>query len=398
MKIQEGPRIEVLERLSNLRLKNEYLSFQDRFISQQLKDENYNARGSVSEQSKKLIMFAVKEVFPYLRRDSSKLDNFFDGRGQNNDSGNDCNTQSKEDDKFYKEIKKSIESKLQDLQQDTRIDMRSKESNLDKILFGGIISESLVSDSLLNRVMNGANFAFYQGKVFVLMDVRERENISIGGKKYSFSPTEYYLTDIKQIYASEVVRMLSIDALENKLRGSSEYERLKKQKSDLDDILKKVSFEEEDFGFIRREDNSVDVYVTVPEHVLKSPHDSYLYHFNSHKVALTLCNYEGNIQICNSPHALSAASGPFYPSGGRNLCMGSYSTNYFSEMAKGKAIAKYLLDARNVVLHGYTGNGRPHRYLNSEYFSSHRISAADVQRKGLEITNANYIHGGKQYG
>jgi len=67
--IKEGPLLEVLERMSDLKIDRIYSNYQEKFIAQELKDHTAKI-GNHGGNHERLARFALQEIFPYLRKDS----------------------------------------------------------------------------------------------------------------------------------------------------------------------------------------------------------------------------------------------------------------------------------------------------------------------------------------
>jgi len=397
LNVKEGPLIEVLERLSDKQLKGDYERYQQELIAAELHGfDSENRYREFSQDYERLVRFAVNEIFPYLRKDATKaLDGLLETHTPEvkNKQGA---TQNTANDAYGSEIEEYIQNRIPEFEGQEKRITAPKRNKLDSILLDQNLSKSSRDDSLLLKLMDGYNFAIGNGTVYCLANVRRGEDLTINGVRYVLMPT-HVLAGLQSDFASEVIKRISVEALREKLKDSQEFQRLKAARSDIDLLCKRDSYHEQDFGFLRNSDRLI-VYVDVPEHVLENPYTQDLYRFNSHRVGIQLSMLEERRTpvIDTNPHSPDRAIGPFYSGyDGHNpsLCMGHYNTSYFNTMRMGKAIAKYLVDARNVVLRGYIVNCNPRRNLNKENFGQRRISREEVNRLGLPITNKGYQTG-----
>jgi|SRR3989338_159328 len=385
IEVKEGPLLETLERVSDGKLEKEYASYQERFIAEELK-----GREDSSAKNDKLIRFVVAEIFPHLKKDNSKvLDKVLDseseaGKAEKDERGR----KSIKNGVYEKEIETYAENRIKELEK-VRLKVRKpKSSKLESILFNQNLSKSSASNSIFYNLTEGFNFGVISKTVYLLANVSSDGELSVNGRRYNLV-TLAYSDEIAAEYAAEKIKRLSMEALTTKLKESEEFLRIKKERSDIDEICKMDSYHEQDFGFIKKNNHSAIVYVDVPDYVLEDHQEGGLYQFSGHRLGIEIGGDSdgGGIQLVESPFALRYTAGPFY-GGDSELCMGTYTKGYFSRMPKGKAFAKLLADARNVVLRGYHKGNNPRQPLSD--FSGRRISREEAERKGLEITNANY--------
>lgn len=384
MRIKEGPRLEVIERISNLRLQGDYMKFQEKFIAKELGErENRN----VSNSYRKLVQFAMKDVFPYLRKENDRALN------EVLETSNELKLEEKGNGDYEKEIENYVSDRIKEVERKRKTHREIQETKidrLDRILLNGNFSRSTFQDSLFMELMNGYNFGIYGQRYFTLANVDRNENISVGGNKYALILAGDF-AKLRDDFTSEVVNGLATEALRYKLQDSEEFRKLRSERSDLDVICSKTSYHEIDFGFEKESDNFT-IYVDVPEHALKDPINGQLYRFEGHKLGLSISS-GGNFQIMGGPHSVGKlVSGPFYNGGGSALCMGNYTLGYFENMTRGKAIAKYLVDARNVVLHGFS-NSAIRAFHPLERFANNHITRAEATRLEIPITNETYEGG-----
>lgn len=392
LRVMEGPSLDSLEKISSQRLEEDYQKFMEEFAVEELKrlnskDSDFDA----SSAYKKLTLFALKEIFPYLRKDNSKeLDDVLEVEPENSKPSKE---DIKPDKKNDKEIQDYVEKRVTEL---GMVPARMKypvkkisNSKLDRLFFRvgrEDLDKEEASYSLITKIIGSPNFALDKDYSYVLENiVYGLENLNIKGAKYRLLEP-YPILELQRNFSAEIIRELSIEALKNKLKDTQEFEEFKKKRDDLETLCNKKEYHERDFGFkrYRNQNNLLFIYVDVPDYVLEDPSDKRLYQFSGHELGVTILLNDNNQPALNAgPFGPGGIAGPFY--GGGGLCMGGYSRGYFSNMPIGKAFAKLLVDARNVVLHGYTERAGPYHPLYN--FSSRSISAEEVKRRNLPITN-----------
>jgi hypothetical protein len=393
--VKEGPCLKALENLSYARLNGECEKYKEDFLKSETKrfkkgEEDFKEHDNLAE-------FVVKEIFPYLRKDSDELlDKVLETKEQ---VAKKPDKNKEPDKKIEKERRREIEEYIQKRTAELDIEpIRQKKaqrnSRLDSLLFNRRLSESKSSDSLFVKLLGESNFAIADKKVYELSKASAGGDLEIQNRRYNL----VYFCDLEELakkYSQAVMNSLSKKALIDRLEDDCESFAFKTEKTDAKTICSKREHHEKDFGFIKG-GNFITVYVDVPNYVLKSPHNHNLYLFSKHRLGIKIRfnDYSKKPILMESPHSLSDIDGPFY-GGDRSLCMGSYTHGYFSRMLPGKAFAKLLVDARNVVLHGYTSRCHPRAYLDDDYFYSRRISPSELKRRKLPITNASYSKGTK---
>jgi len=389
--VKDGPLLLVLERSSELSLKPDYERFQEDFLRREL--SSWNIQDNVSRSHGRLVRFVVKEMFPFLRRENdSALDDLF---GTAEEPGSDREKRTGElrsrDNELDREIEQYINNRARELERTRTKRNPVRRNKLEEVLFGQEVSRSSSNDSALSRSIGGLDFAVIGDNVFSLALVQRNADLVIGRQGYALLPLSY-LADLKQDYSDAVVRGLSLKALREGLRDSREFRELKAKRDDIDLLCRRDEYHEKDFGF-RKRDGKIVVYVDVPEYVLRSPHNRSYYRFDAHKLGIELSLDYDNVILPNGPFSLGYEEGPFYSSSG-SLCMGNYSCSYLERGGageKGRAFAKLLIDARNVVLRGYrSSHVHPHHRLDQEDYSARRISKEEIKNRGLSITNINY--------
>jgi hypothetical protein len=379
--IKEGPRLGVLERISDLKLREEYKEFRESAIKKESSGlrrlkKDYLAH-SVSKD--RLVQFTVEEIFPYLRKENDEILGDILGVEEKSESLASGKTINNQPDPM---VEKYISGRLGELLEGSRA-ILPRHSVLEKILFNQKLIPSSRNETLFSDITGNHNFAMYNREVFFLALSNSSGELEIGGKKYSMIPS-CSIDEFQKRYAHALEKKITSGVLENEIRAI----RFSESKNDNNQIYKKREYHEKDFGFVNSE-RELTVYVDVPEHVLRD-FDGRLYNFPGHRLGIKISysSEYNKIQLLKSPYSLGRVSGPFY-GWGSDLCMGDYSMEYMERMSKGQAFAKLLFDARNVVLHGYRP-GRVTPRINLGDFTHRRISPAEVKRRNLPITNINY--------
>ncbi len=384
--VQEGPLLVVLEKLIDKKLKEDYGQFQEGFLREELKSCDFSEE--FNRNYERGVNFVVQEMFPFLRNSNEEqLDGLFgvSEEGHFKDDGSS---------KYDAEIEKYIMNRAEELEQVRPRINAPKRNRLEEVLLGQDTSKSSRNDSLISRIVGGLNFAIVNRTIFTLASVQKKPDLKIGRQGYVLMPS-IYLNDLQEDIADRKLRELSLQALRENLKDSQEFQKLKAKRTDLSLLCKKKEYHEKDFGFKKNGTSLVQVYVEIPEHVLQSPYNGNLYRFDGHKLGVNILHGTDGPRLEKWPYRMGHVSGPFYGDGG-SLCMGDYDSSFLENgMEKGKAFAKLLIDARNIVLRGYNRQGvHPHHGLNDNNFSSRIISMSEVKEKGLPITNINYQPGG----
>jgi len=233
-------------------------------------------------------------------------------------------------------------------------------------------ARGLVEEKLKIPNFDFNNFAVYNNNVYEINEAKKGA-VSIAGKHYALNKA-LSLEEFKKIYqkkliASQVEAILPEYVLKNKIN--------------LDKNKKPTSKE---YGYRKKADGTISVWVKVKDYVLKSPSNKEYYLFSGHRLAIDI-GWRNHAFLSEQPHPLESVSGPFY---GGGLCMGSYSFSFLEREPSGRNFAKVLLDARNVVYRGYTPGCAPMHRL--EDFHSHIISNERIAREKLDVTNVNRNH------
>jgi hypothetical protein len=379
-KIREGPQLAVLEKMSDKILIADYEKFQQGFVARELQTAESNTRDPAS----RLIQFAVKEIFPYLRKiDVNALDEVLE---------------AEEDLVPVRQAESAVvlgmERFLDKVIKDKPL-ANGRESQNDPRLQKILIGENLVLPDSRISAITGGDFAIHEGSVYKIQKVNHDEQFSIGGQKYTLQFSNDF-EKFRSCYMENLIRQLSEDALRNKMRSNEEFRKLQEKFSDINILCGKDVYTEKDFGF-QKNGSELYVFIEIPEHVLVNPDSGAHYRFNAHRLRIKLGTNERSNKPCLLEYAGPAGDveGPFY--NGRSLCMGNYSFDYLNDCS-GKSFAKLLIDAKNVILRGYNSGVGPHHRLNPEVYGHRAISMEEIKRRKLPITNINYQAGGRRYG
>ena len=392
-RVVEGPMIETLERMGEKNMQDLYENYQKRFLEKELGGAKKRADERLPPNYGKLVRFALNNVFPNLRK---KKDIDLDNEGE--DKTKKDNPQNNQlSDAFEQEIEKYVSDRIAEL---SSLKIKEKvirdENKLASILLNSRVSRNSENNSLLLRVMGGYNFAVARGAVYTLSSVGRDYDLKINGEKFVLF-NGFPITELTTEVSEDITRRLSIEALKEKLKDSEEFQKLRAERSDIDELCKKEKYHEQDFGF-ERSGNQLLLYIDVPKHVLMNSRTDNLYLFAENKIGIWVDYSRDGIQfrITSGPKPLLHFSGPFYFSNEDSIgiCMGNYDHRFWQSMGKGKAFAKYLTDARNVVLHGYTPRAHPVRQLSDDYFGNRRIGKEQMDGLGLTVSN-NIIPGGR---
>ena len=364
LEIKEGPRIEVLERMALKSIYTSHRSEVNQFLKEQTKTSSLNSESSEVDN---LIKFTMSEIFPYLRKEENS-EKIAEVLGV---------------DSFEEKTVRQTSGEKKDIKQYvTKIvsafplgKINFKNTRIDSVLGSGKSSRGQITESCLSRTADGCDWGIYENNFYGLNLVTGQGDLKIGGRSFSFSKPQS-LEVAKEKYAQTFLGLILEKKLENFiLENGISLESEEK-------VASKPQYHEGDFGF-RKSRRDLTVYVDVPDYVLRNPITNNYYKFSAHKLGVVISWSGGKPVLKHNPFPLVRTAGPFY--GDSYLCMGSYSTGYFGRMEPGKAFAKLLIDARNVVLRGYTANCHP--IYSLEEFGDRRISPSYVKSKDLQVTN-----------
>lgn len=384
--VKQGPNIETLEKKSEISTKEICLDFQQKLIDGELKRDANSDLGDTNYQ--KLVNFTFNELFPNLRKQNDEFLEKIFGDKKEVKKGTKNKTSEEQVDRYLQKISA-------DLNEGITINIEPPRSTgLDSVLTRRTLTKSANSNSNLIRIANGYNIGIVNNKVYLLGIVKKGEDLRIGTKRYSLVPAVDF-GDFANAYARNVLKKAVVSGLRDKLVTSEEFARVISEGNEIKRAMERGSYEEEDFGFIKRNAESIDVYIIVPEHVLKAPRTNELFYFSRHRLGISIRKDESSdgIKLERYPRALDRVVGPFYSDDMRDLCMGDYGFGYLSRGDMGKNFAKLLMDARNVVLHGYRRGNNPRKVLDEFNFRGNKISEAEFKRRKLSISNTNYQRG-----
>ncbi|MBR9705870.1 hypothetical protein GOV14_02430 [Candidatus Pacearchaeota archaeon] len=410
--VKEGPSLRVLEKLRDIKLSESYAIYQDIFIKEEFKRSGLTNLGGDNN----LVRFVLRNVFPYLRHDDEgMLASVFNTKAKSkkvskqSKSGKAVRDYDKKVADYFEGRVKYFENERSRYKpivptKSSRSRNRMKEKSLDAILLPVSVRKGIDlggepevdrRDSVLYSLTNGQDFAIIDRSLYFLRKMPLGGELNVDGRGYilenAIESRKLFLE-----FSKRKANELSLDALRHKFAENAEYQKLRTKEIDIAKYAGVNTYHEGEFGFEKAADNKLLLYAKIPDYVLKSPGREAYYRFKGHKIALRLKWNSGykNAGLDRGPHKLSHVVGPFYDgSGSSGLCMGHYNHDYFDRMDRGKAIAKYLLDARNVILHGYQKGSNPYRSLSDSNFEDRRISLREIKKKKLPITNINYQRG-----
>jgi hypothetical protein len=362
--IKEGPKVEVLERMALKSIYTGHRSEVNEFLKSQTRTKSNEGKSSYKDN---LAQFAMSEIFPYLRKeeDSKKIAEVLGV--ESGEEKAPCQTSEEKEDikKYVQEIISSFKA--------GKINFRNL--RIDSVLGSGKPSRGQIAESCLSRVSDGYDWGIYGDNFYGLNIVTGNGDLKIGGRSFNLSKPQL-LGVAKEKYARKFLELILEKSLESFVLEKGICLKPKSKGTRMQE------YHEGDFGFKKR-GRELIVYVDVPSHVLRTPGTDNYYRFSAHKLGIIIGLCDGKPILEHNPFPLVNTAGPFY--GNSYLCMGDYSTGYFSRMKPGKSFAKLLIDARNVVLRGYTSRCNPISTLGC--FENRRVSLSTVKNNGWQVTN-----------
>ncbi len=390
MSVNEGPSLNILEELSEQKLRQDYEEYQRRLIAEELQRKDTLNNENYNENHTNLIKFTIERIFPNLRKNNpDELDKLFKIKQKQQEQKEENN-----DEEYIKEVKEYVLTRVDELQTNqTNIRQPPRQNKLESLLLNQNLSKSNAQESIFLEIMGGYNFAIIDNRVYNLANVSKGEQLNIKGVKYALVENCSF-RNLKNDFVMKKIRDFTIKTLKEHLIKSEEFQRIRQERQDIDKICMMDNYTEQDFGFIKDRESTLTIYVQVPDYVLKQPGGDNLYEFSGHRLGIKIGyghnSYDNSSLpvLIKDPYALDLVSGPFYNGQGGGLCMGGYNYSFINNMERGKALAKLLVDARNVVLRGYQRGRNPYHVL--ENYTNRRITPEQVKKRGLEITNINY--------
>jgi len=399
--VKEGPSVFAMEKVGISKITEIYDKYEKDFIRREVEkrnkpkeDKDYDEDNYDSEDNKRygnndvkrLKRFAVTRIFPHLAGDSSQLNEIL---GTKEDKKPEI---SKEN---MKEVQDYIEKRRKEIE--GQFDKKLMRTNrLEEILFNTKLKKSTISESLFSKAAEGYNFSLVNGRVYFLADTNSDENLILEGKKYKLIEglSKGELADRLETEVKKQIQLRAIEKLHDNADFIGSFDS-----GFSDDIINKTSYKEKDYGFESTREGLL-VYLVVPPHALEEvledeeEYDDYgrrrkstkpkIYRFPSFKIYIKLLPENGITLAEGCPFGIGNPNTPFM-SEGEDLCMGDYSSNFLQNMEKGKAFAKLLFDARNVILHGYNEYCTPRQTVADIGRST--ITEGQAKRLGIPITN-----------
>ncbi len=394
-----------------------------------MKKKKKEAESSRKEDNYKLLDFIVNKVFPYLRNktdDNSKINKLFGVEEAEEEIKKNSELQNEDQNKneeFFSPLIKKIENEK--FLTDKKKDKKQKVKKLDLILGYNPDLEVNIKDlpknytpeSLIGKALEGRNIAIINNLVYHLIknndkkdNNRQTQILNFEGKDYSLVST-IPVNELENKFYFELSKKVRIKTLKTKAANDKKIREFLQNNSDLESLVKKNEYREEDIGFIKRGDHYY-VFLQVPQHVLKMP-DNYqffnetyddsfsnektkkekrnrYYHFDKVRVAIKLFIDRGKIQYYR-PVTIERYSHPFTKGPGYgSICLGYYNFHNLTSLEPCLAVATLLKDTKRTLLSGYVDAGtRPYRAL--ELFGKRRLTLEEVKKRKLPITNINLV-------
>jgi len=264
--------------------------------------------------------------------------------------------------------------------------------------------------SILGKSLMGTNVLIKDQNLYKLIRTIRPDgwNVSLSANGVAYrTSNEISLKGLEELFRFNFEKDLKIQFLKEKLAKDTEWRRIQ---SNVKSLINAQEYTEKDFGFRRRSSSEYDVFLNVPEFVLKDVdrvygwNDSYgqdrrsgesYYYFDGTKVCVRVSCSERGIDVQYTPFTTTAYGHPFTGLYGRreygdevsdkSICMGNYSVSRLTRLDKGHSVAKLLVDAKNVLMYGYQPGVTPRVHLSE--FSSKKMSLSEISRRGLKVTN-----------
>lgn len=434
--IVESASLKSLEELAESHFFKEFEKFRNEYLQEVIKEKKEEAKSSRKEDNYKLVDFIVNKVFPYLRNktdDNSKINKLFGVEEAEEEIRKDSELQNEDQNKneeFFSPLIKKIENEK--FLSDKKKDKKQKVKKLDLILGYNPDLEVNIKDlpknyapeSLIGKVLAGRNIAIINNLVYYLIKNNDKKDKNLQTQILNFEGKDYSLVstipvnELKNKFYFELSKKVRIETLKTKAANDKKIREFLQNNSNLESLVNKNEYREEDFGFIKYSD-CYYVFLQVPQHVLKMPdnyqflnetYDDYYsnyhsnektkkekrnryYHFDKVRVAIRLFIDQGKIQYCN-PITIERYSHPFTDGPGySSICLGNYNYYDLKKLEPDLAVATLLKDTKRTLLSGYVDGGtRPYRALES--FGHRRLTLEEIKKRKLPITNINL--GGKK--
>ncbi|MFH1174468.1 MAG: hypothetical protein V1725_05000 [archaeon] len=349
-------------------------------------DEDYD-EDSDEQKHLRMITFAVTKVFPYFRNEDSQLDRMLGGKVNK---------------KATPKIIDILQKPAWIIKEESRLNRqslpdvaRTSKSRLDCLLSTtshvalADISQTYEPVSLLGEALHGRNIVIIDKTVHHLMKgVPSPTYIKEGRHRWSLV-NAFPLEQVEPIYLAALERNMQRAGLEIAYTHCKEMEDLRQQ-IELQELATRKEYHDKGFGFVWKGDD-LCIYLTVPAHVLKDPEQAQYYFFRESKAFLRITD-DDPIEYDEDIVFYDRYAHPFVD---ETLCTGDYShESRLNSLPVEGQIAGRLIDARNILLYGYTGH---HSYApeNLRTFTRNKISHTEVKRRHLPVTNLHVM--GKKY-
>ncbi|MBI5066288.1 hypothetical protein HZA97_08695 [Candidatus Woesearchaeota archaeon] len=430
----ESASLKSLEELSESHFSEEYEKVRNDYLKEVVENLEEKEDGNQeTEEDYILVNFIVNKVFPHLRQgeiDSSKINKLL-GVKNVQDQGELVSEFSTENSAHERKRESFFSKLIQKIEKEkipVKKEKKRKEKKVDQklnMIFGyepdlevdvASLPKNYEPESIFGRLLEGRNIAIIDNQVYYLAENKEADLekiLNFEGKNYSLvSPVS--IDEVKNKFYFELSKKIRIETIRNKAANDKRIREFLENNSNLESLVRKEEYKEEDFGFIREDYGEYNVFLQVPKHVLKMPDDyvfeEYDYYdddddydeerksrkktkkkdryylFDKVRVAVKLFVEDGEIAYNNESFTIEEDySDPFCD---REVCLGDYNYSQLAQLEPGLAVAKFLKDTRRTILSGYvSGNTAPRTAL--ENFEGNRITPSQIKKRNLPITNIN---------
>jgi hypothetical protein len=196
-------------------------------------------------------------------------------------------------------------------------------------------------------------------------------------------------TDMISDYTKLIEKKLKIEAVNHTRFQAESLRKIAEEKSQLSKLVNTDKFEMNGAGF-EKLNGSYYVYITTPEYVLRSPHNSNDYYkFGRAKIGVEIEMHGNNSVEIMEPYVMNNYMHPFLPGHStlQKICMGQYKTDSARRLPPGQAVLTILTKAQENLMLGYKTGGNPHHALNDSTFRAYKITKQEFERSGLVCLN-----------
>ena len=253
--------------------------------------------------------------------------------------------------------------------------------------------------SILGSALQGRNVAFVDNKLYVLqrtLDGTTPYRVELAQQPFSFFPVgnASELWEKANFILDKTLRIRTLERAARLGWGlAPEDARIAK-------LVVQGEYQEGSVGFTLRSRYSpqdIDasryqggrtcfIWITIPEHAMRSPNSGEYYKFDSVKAAVPVFLTEQGVISWDNPRVIERRyAHPFvFDNGG--ICLGNYGYGKLRSMETGVAVARLLADTRRTLLSGYTGsNVNPARSFDALY--NQKISLEHLRKLKIPVTN-----------